>query len=77
MVSEYFCRATFGRVLGIIMGMSSIGTVIGPAVAGWTFDTVGSYQPVWLWFAVTTVISTVLMLRLKAPHQMTEKKEVA
>jgi MFS family permease len=74
-VREYFGRASFGRLLGIIMGMSSVGTVIGPAVAGWTFDNVGSYHPVWLWFAGTTVIVTVLMLRLKAPHQVSEEKE--
>ncbi|NIS61639.1 MAG: MFS transporter [Proteobacteria bacterium] len=76
-VREYFGRASFGRVFGLIMGMSSIGTVIGPAVAGWTFDNVGTYHPVWLWFTGATVISTVLMLRLKAPHQMSEEKEVA
>jgi sugar phosphate permease len=74
-VREYFGRASFGRLLGIIMGMSSVGTVIGPAVAGWTFDNVGSYHPVWLWFAGTTVIVTVLMLRLKAPHQVSEEKK--
>jgi len=60
-------------VLGIISGMGAIGTVIGPAVAGWTFDTVGSYHPVWLWFAGTNVIAIVLMLLLKAPHQMSEE----
>jgi MFS family permease len=72
-VREYFGRASFGRVLGIIMGMGAIGGVIGPAVAGWTFDTVQSYQPVWLWFAGTTLIAIVLILRLKAPHQMCEE----
>jgi sugar phosphate permease len=72
-VMEYFGRASFGRVLGIIMGVSSLGGVIGPAVAGWTFDNVGSYHSVWLWFAGTTVIAIVLMLRLEAPHQMSEE----
>ncbi|MFB0507752.1 MAG: nitrate/nitrite transporter, partial [Thermodesulfobacteriota bacterium] len=77
MVREYFGRASFGRVHGIISGMSSIGTVIGPAVAGWRFDSVGSYHPVWFWFAGTTVIAIVLMLLLKAPHKTNEEKEVA
>ena len=72
-VREYFGRVSFGRVLGIISGMGAIGMVIGPAVAGWTFDTVGSYHPVWLWFAGTNVIAIVLMLLLKAPHQMSEE----
>jgi len=72
-VMEYFGRASFGRVLGIMMGLSSIGTIIGPAVAGWTFDNVGSYHPVWLWFTGTTLIAIVLMLRLESPHQMSEE----
>jgi len=71
-VREYFGRASFGRLFGIMIGMSAIGGVIGPSVAGWTFDNVGGYQPVWLSFAGTTVIAIVLLLRLKAPGQMSE-----
>ena len=72
-VREYFGGASFGRLLGIIMGMSSLGVVIGPAVAGWAFDNVGSYHPVWLLFAGTTVIVIALMLLLKAPPHMREE----
>ena len=68
-VREYFGRVYFGRLLGIIIGMSAIGGVIGPSAAGWTFDNVGSYQPVWLSFAGTTVIAIVLLLRIKTPRQ--------
>jgi len=50
-----------------------MGGVIGPAVAGWTFDTVGSYHPAWLAFSGTTVIAIVLILRLKTPGQMSEE----
>jgi len=71
-VSEYFGMASFGRLFGIIIGMSAIGGVIGPAAAGWTFDNLGGYQPVWLFFAGTTVIAIILLLRLKAPGQMSE-----
>jgi len=71
-VREYFGRVYFGRLLGIIIGMSAIGGVIGPSAAGWTFDNVGGYQPVWLSFAGTTVIAIVLLLRIKTPGQMSE-----
>ena len=74
-VREYFGRASFGRVLGIILGISSLGTVIGPAIAGWTFDNMGRYQPIWLWLAGTTVIAIVLMLFLKPPHQRSKEEE--
>ena len=48
---EYFGRASFGRILGIMMGIVSIGAIIGPSIAGWTFDTLGNYHPIWLAFA--------------------------
>lgn len=67
-ITEYFGRASFGRLLGIVMGMVAIGGVIGPTVAGWTFDNWGSYQPVWLSFAGTSVVAMVLILGLKAPR---------
>jgi sugar phosphate permease len=70
-VREYFGRASFGRLFGIIIGITAIGGVIGPSVAGWSFDTLGSYHSVWLWFAGTIVIAMVLVLRLP-PRQMRE-----
>jgi MFS family permease len=63
-VREYFGRASFGRLFGIITGITAIGGVIGPSAAGWSFDTLGSYHSVWLWFAGTIVIAMVLILRL-------------
>jgi len=72
-VREYFGRASFGRLIGIILGMTAVGGVTGPTVAGWTFDTWGGYQPVWRCFAGATVIAIVLLFRLKAPHQMSQE----
>jgi MFS family permease len=71
-VREYFGRASFGRLFGIMMGITAIGGVVGPSVAGWSFDTLGSYHSVWLWFAGTTVVAIVLILRLP-PRQMREE----
>jgi sugar phosphate permease len=71
-VRQYFGRATFGRLFGIIIGMTAMGGVIGPSFAGWSFDTLGSYHSVWLWFAGTTVVAIVLILRLP-PRQMMEE----
>jgi MFS family permease len=72
-VREYFGRAHFGRLVGIILGMSAMGGVIGPSAAGWVFDSVGSYHAVWLAFSGSTVIAIVLLLRLKPPGQMSEE----
>ena len=40
-VREYFGRDSFGKMLGIIMGSASIGGIIGPTLAGWSYDTWG------------------------------------
>jgi MFS family permease len=72
-VREYFGRALFGRLVGIIMGMAAFGGVIGASAAGWVFDSVGSYQGVWLAFSGTTVIPIVLLLRLKTHGQMSDE----
>lgn len=66
-VREYFGRDSFGSLIGMIMGMAAIGGILGPSVAGWSFDMLGSYHSVWLWFAATTVIAIVLILRLSPP----------
>jgi MFS family permease len=62
---EYFGRASFGRILGIMTGIGTIGRVIGPSLAGWTYDTSGSYHPIWLIFAGTIAIAVILMLTIK------------
>lgn len=45
---EYFGRNALGRLLGIVMGSAAIGGVIGPTLAGWVYDTTGSYRQIWL-----------------------------
>jgi sugar phosphate permease len=66
-VREYFGTASFGRTLGIMMGITSIGVIIGPSLAGWTFDTLGSYRLIWLAFAATMGISVILTATIKPP----------
>jgi len=42
-----FGRGNFGSILGFLMGISVIGSVLGPPLAGWAFDTYGNYENVW------------------------------
>jgi len=62
---EYFGRDSFGKMIGVIMGSASIGGIIGPTLAGWVFDTLGSYHPIWLVLCGLTCLTTVLILRIK------------
>jgi len=62
---EYFGMAFFGRIFGIMVGIATVGGVMGPFLAGWTYDTLGSYHPIWLVFAAITSIPVILMLTMK------------
>jgi len=72
-VREYFGMASFGRLLGITTGVGAIGMVTGPFLAGWIYDTSGSYHLIWLVFAGIQVIPIILILTLK-PHNLEPTK---
>jgi OFA family oxalate/formate antiporter-like MFS transporter len=61
---EYFGRDSFGKMIGILMGFGSIGGIIGPTLAGWAFDTLGSYNIIWLVFCGIIGLAIWLMLRI-------------
>jgi MFS family permease len=44
---EYFGRARLGTVLGLTTGVAYVGSLIGPPLTGWIYDTYGSYQGAW------------------------------
>jgi len=76
MVREYFGMASFGRLLGLMAGVMAIGSIMGPSLAGWTYDTLGSYHPIWLVFAGVTIIPVILMLTMK-PYNVEHAAELA
>jgi len=62
---EYFGRDSFGKMIGILMGFGSIGGIIGPTLTGWAFDTLGSYNIIWLVFCGIIGLAIWLMLRIR------------
>jgi MFS family permease len=52
-------------MIGIIMGIGSIGGTIGPTLAGAVFDTFGNYHFVWLGSFYLNVIAIILVLRIE------------
>lgn len=64
-LQQYFGTASFGKMLGIMLGLGSIGGIIGPTLAGWVFDTLGSYDPVWYGLSVISGITIFLIMKIK------------
>lgn len=67
-VREYFGRDFFGKMLGIIMGFASMGGIIGPTLAGYAFDTLGSYHVIWLVFCGAVSVGIIMTFRIKSEY---------
>jgi sugar phosphate permease len=68
-IREYFGQDSFGKLLGITMGSSSLGGIIGPTLAGWTFDTMGAYNFFWIVCCGIMGVAIVLILSING-HEM-------
>jgi len=62
LVREYFGRANFGTVFGLLMGINMIGGILGPFLAGWVFDNWHSYQGIWYIFAGLPIAALISIL---------------
>jgi MFS family permease len=58
---EYFGRTKFGSIYGLMEGIGTIGAIIGPTLAGWAYDSLGSYQIIWLLMASLAVAAIALV----------------
>ncbi|MFC2007632.1 MFS transporter [Chloroflexota bacterium] len=65
---RYFGRASYGTILGSSSVVMMIGHMAGTPLAGWIYDTWGSYQGAWLGFTLVTLAGMVLALTIPAPE---------
>lgn len=70
---ENFGRSALGSILGILAGVGTIARILGPALAGWTYDTFGRYYVVWFFFTGAFALGVLLMLTI-SPRQMRARK---
>ncbi|MFC1917437.1 MFS transporter [Chloroflexota bacterium] len=69
LVSEYFGRANFGAIIGFVIGINMLGNFAGPPVAGWVFDSWGSYRGIWVVFAGLGLLATLLIINIPRPEK--------
>ncbi|MFH1639645.1 MAG: MFS transporter [Chloroflexota bacterium] len=47
---EYFGARNFATIFGFISGVGTVGSMVGAPLAGWVYDSLGSYRPIWFAF---------------------------
>jgi len=62
LLRKCFGRSSFGTILGFSSGVMMVGHISGAPLAGWVFDTWGSYQGIWFSFVFLTLAGLVLAL---------------
>ncbi len=56
---ELFSRESYGTVFGLMTTVMMVGNVSGSPLAGWVFDRWGSYQGIWLIFALVALLALI------------------
>lgn len=76
LVREYFGKARLGTILGLATGIAYIGSIVGPPLAGWVFDSFGSYQGAWftiLGVSIAGIVSLITTPSISNTIQMYNK----
>ena len=73
-VSRYFGLRGFAQIYGLMFGLFTVGTGLGPYAMGAGFDALHSYGPIFIGFEVILVIACGLLLRL-GPYQFPPEDE--
>lgn len=74
---EFFGRANFGTIFGLIVGIGGMGGIIGPTLAGWAYDNWGSYQIIWFLFASLALVALIAVLTIKPVRNAVEPDDKA
>ena len=63
-VAEYFGMRAHGAIFGIVLFCGTVGGAMGPILAGWVFDTTGSYAIAFGTLAAFGAVAVALVLSL-------------
>ena len=68
-IGEHFGRRSFGAIQGLMMGCTSLAGMLGPILAGWSFDVTGSYSTAFWLLAATTMLAVPTILAMPRPDR--------
>jgi MFS family permease len=66
LLREYFGRRSFGTIMGFMSGVMMVGHITGAPLAGWIYDTWGTYRGAWLAYGAVTLLGAFLVFTLPA-----------
>jgi sugar phosphate permease len=65
--AQYFGSKAFGSIYGYQNAFATLGSFIGPYLAGWVFDSTGSYVIAFLSFTTMMAVASIVILFIKSP----------
>jgi len=65
---HYYGRLSLGAIRGMAWPVLMMANSVGPLIAGWIYDTAGSYQRAFELFAGASVLAAVWMLLVRTPQ---------
>lgn len=66
-VGEYYGRMNIGTIYGVMHGITILGGVVGPVIAGFFYDVRGNYDLAFLVFAIANILSALLLAFIRKP----------
>jgi MFS family permease len=73
-VSRYFGLRDYAKIYGLMFALFGIGTGVGPALSGFTYDRFHSYLPIFMVYEAMLFVTCVIFLRL-GPYPFPARSE--
>ncbi len=73
LLADYFGTRSFGAINGVSMAIGTLGAFLGPWLLGLSVDATGGYSTGFLFTGVVALLSIPVVLRTKAPTELTAR----
>jgi sugar phosphate permease len=74
LLKEYFGVGNLGSIIGFSIGITRTGTIVGPPLASWLYESFDGYNIAWLILTGFVFISMVVQLTNPSPDTVQQKK---